>query len=335
VVKKYRFYYASREGKMSNHVKYSYDTMLQGIFLEKNGANEYHQQFASTDIVVARQALSEKLCKDVRALEEQGRRYEALQIAMQVGILEGTAEKLLPRFFRIFGSVAGDLYSSMLENLVIQRVLQNAVQNQLWNQLSLCKEQFAKYKDRLFALCFTKESSEMIEISFGISNIIRQITEDGKLKVDGNTIRSLAKIYDLCEAALLSMLDDILIWFPPIQAHLNSCLERSGHQHIVMFEPQRTTRSVDIRREEERLAKEGTTPIAITKEATLLQYAVDSNLDVWIEDMLVDVYSTIIPPNPFPTVVHRLRQLAFRLLLKDRSLLEMRRSVCNPNPNPN
>ena len=99
VIKKYRFYYASKEGKMSNHVKYDYDTMLQGlflqkrgpnpnpnpnwmlrgVFLEKRGADEYHQQFASTDPVVARQALSEKLCNDVKAMEEQGRRYGALQ----------------------------------------------------------------------------------------------------------------------------------------------------------------------------------------------------------------------------------------------------------------
>ena len=50
----------------------------------------------------------------------------------------------------------------------------------------------------------------MMELSFGISNIIAQVTEDGKLKVDPRTVARLHKIYDLCEAALLSMLDDIL-----------------------------------------------------------------------------------------------------------------------------
>jgi len=72
-----------------------------------------------------------------------------------------------------------------------------------------------------------------------------------------------------------------------------------------------------MRLEEDRLHKEGRTPDAITKEAALLQYVVHSRLDKWLEDMLVDMYSTVIPPNPFPTAVHSMRQLAMRLLYKD------------------
>ena len=157
----------------------------------------------------------------------------------------------------------------------------------------------------------------MMELSFGISNIIAQVTEDGKLKVDPRTVARLHKIYDLCEAALLSMLDDILIWFPPIQTHLDKCLERAAYSKEDAFEPQRPLRCVDMRLEEERLLKEGKTPDAITKEAALLQYVVHSRLDKWLEDMLVDMYSTVIPPNPFPTAVHNMRQLAMRLLYKD------------------
>lgn len=40
-------------------------------------------------------------------------------------------------------------------------------------------------------------------------------------------------------------------------------------------------------------------------------------VDLWIEDMLVDLFLNVIPPNPFPVIVHHLRQLSYRYLLKD------------------
>ena len=113
-----------------------------------------------------------------------------------------------------------------------------------------------------------------------------QVTEEGKLKVDNRTIGRLEKVYDLCDAALLSMLEDILMWFPPITEHLEGCLHRAGFSNEP-FEPQTPMKMVDIRKEEARLLKEGKTNEAVTKEAALLQYAVHSRLDVWMEDMMV------------------------------------------------
>ena len=175
VIKKYRFYYASKEGKMSNHVKLDYDTMLSGVFFNKNGADEYQAQYGTTDPVVARNKLAETLCAKIRAAEEEGRRYEALQTSMQLCILEGTGEKLLPRFYRIFSSVAADLYSSMQENLCIRNILKVAVEDGLWDQLTLCKEQFTKYKDRLFALAFTKARLLLTPAPFSMSHSPSQL----------------------------------------------------------------------------------------------------------------------------------------------------------------
>jgi len=291
--------------------------MLQGLFFEKRGADAYHEQFLGVDQAAARSHLVNALCLEIHRAHNLGRKFEALQLCLQTMIVEGGHEELLRQMYRIFSSVAASVHSLMLENATITAAMHTAVQQQEWDKLNLCKEQFIEYKDRLLELVFTNESSELIEIRHHVNHVLGDLIDEGKLRVDDETQSKMDEIYDLCDAALVSMLDDILKWFPSIEEVLQRLVARSGQEILPAYIPKRTMRCVDMRLEEKRLLSERKIPDAIFKEAAILQYVVHCKIDSWLEDTIVDIFSTIIPPNPFPSIIHHMRRLSFRFLLKD------------------
>eukprot|EP00658_Telonema_sp_P-2_P085435 TRINITY_DN9738_c0_g2_i2.p1 TRINITY_DN9738_c0_g2~~TRINITY_DN9738_c0_g2_i2.p1 ORF type:complete len:1012 (-),score=290.86 TRINITY_DN9738_c0_g2_i2:141-3176(-) len=319
VRKRYSFSFVNLEQQASSYAPNDYDTMLEGLFFEKRGAEAYYNLHSKMDLEAAHRNMVKHLTLKLVRAREQGDQWRVLELVNQLAVLQQRTDGILTRLYRIFNSIGGALVSQMQQIRSMRTIVTAALEHQLWNQLNLCKERFAKFKERMVELVFSNQASEFIEMRLGVRAILEELTDNqetfGRLLVDDLTVDRLDVLYDLCSLALESMLQNILQWFPQIQERINQYLTESGHVAAASYTPNKKLRCIDLRTEEARILGEARVPQAVSREAAMMQYLVDARVDQWMEDMLVDMLLNVLPPNPFPTVVHHLRQLSYRYLL--------------------
>ena len=339
VRKVYNLHYKGKKGKPRTFCLFPYESLSTGIFFNEDDAATYGELFDHPD-------LNDEVCQECRmdlkkrlaAVHEAGDVLRWFEMLLMLAAWADRTE-VFSDVKRMMDSVAAKLHALTVENDTVQHVVAHIVSgggegdekkkkrrrrrggDEFEHQKFACVEQFSHYDKRLRDVVKPNECSEVMAVRRSIEEFMATLTDPvtRKLVIDGNACLRLRKLNFFCRALELTVAKDVVELCTRnaeesderevtvnllVNAIVNQVTTGDGPKHSGLRRPR--IMCVDVEKEVKRGIRSQRYPASICKEATILQYTVDTRLDTALQSVLMSTMSNALIPNPFPFVVNKL-----------------------------
>lgn len=247
-------------------------------------------------------------------------------------------ESLLSEVRACYSSDAGELAALAHQSHVAERVLAAAdspatPEPKRLHAHGVLDRQCQHLADQLHAFCSRARWADVEPVKahlLAVASAMRD--EQGRLRVDANAQRNLRRLRRICHA----MHQTLLSTFIAAQSNVSAMVGRiwadtEGVEVPVSLQaPSMRIRVVNVAVEQERQRKTKIYPASLAREAVLMQYVVDTQLERAIATALEDIYATrVLKGNPMNIILLRIKASSQRFELWKEADEDFRRELVN------